>query len=382
MRNLLMGALLAFSVASSTACQSEGNKDKKDDNKGKEYFGVPQKENKDSLPSDLIQPGEKHFKNMRQLTFAGNNAEAYFSFDGQKITFQSDNAAWGAKCDQIFFFDLHNANMKEKAPQLISTGMGRTTCSYFLPGDTEILYASTHLGGKDCPPKPAQRADHKYVWPIYDSYDIFVADLHGRIKRQLTHEMGYDAEATISPKGDKIVYTSTKSGDLELWIMNIDGSGKKQLTSGLGYDGGAFFSPDGKQLVFRASRPKTKEDKEEYEGFYKTGLVSPLHMEIYTINIDGSGLKQITNLGNANWAPFFDHSGKKIIFSSNHEKGGYHFNLWMINVDGTGLEKISGDKIFDAFPMFSPDGKKIIFSSNRNNTSEHEINLFIADWVD
>jgi TolB protein len=320
---------------------------------------------------------EKHLINVRQLTFGGDNAEAYFSFDNSKITFQATNEKWNASCDQIFFSDIENF-----VPKRISTGYGRTTCSYFLPGDTLILYASTHLFGKNCPPKPAPRADHKYVWPIYDSFDIFIGDLKGNIRKQLTNSPGYDAEATVSPKGDKIVFTSTRNGDIDLYTMNIDGSNIKQITHELGYDGGAFFSPDGKKLVFRASRPKTEEAIKTYKDLLKQNLVMPVEMEIFTCNADGSNMKQITNLGGANWAPYFTRDGKKIIFSSNHETKGYHFNLWMCNIDGTGLEQITYDSVFDAFPVFSGDGKKLIWSSNRNNNGTHDTNLFIADWKD
>jgi TolB protein len=266
---------------------------------------------------------------------------------------------------------------------MISTGEGRTTCSYFMKNNKTILYASTHLGGKECPVEPARVPGGKYLWPIYDTYDIFVADLDGKIKQQLTNTAGYDAEATVSPKGDKIVFTSTRNGDLDLYVMDVKSKKITQVTKEIGYDGGAFFSPDGKKLVFRASRPKTEEEKKEYLDYLKQGLVAPTAMEIFTCNIDGSDLRQLTSLGKANWAPFYHPSGKKIIFSSNH-KGtrGFEFNLFMINDDGTGLEQISYDKVFDSFPMFSPDGKKIIFSSNRNNGGTRNTNLFVADWVD
>jgi Tol biopolymer transport system component len=329
---------------------------------------------------------EKHLKNVKQLTFGGNNAEAYFSFDGKKASFQSDYAAWGNKCDQIHMYDLAKP-LKDstRIPQLISTGKGRTTCSFFMPGNKQILYASTHLAGNDCPPAPAPRADRKYVWAIYESFDIFVADLKGNVKKQLTNSPGYDAEATVSPKGDKIVFTSMRTGDPELFTMNIDGSDVKQITTGLGYDGGAFFSPDGTQLVFRSSRPTAEADVKEYKDLLAQGLVMPTEMEIYTCNVDGSNLKQVTHLGKANWAPFFTHDGKKIIFSSNHKSTkGYDFQLYMVIADGTGEpEQITTESIFNAFPMFSPDGKKLIFSSNRNNKpGSRDTNLFIADWVD
>ena len=252
-----------------------------------------------------------------------------------------------------------------------------------MPGDTSILYASTHLGDKNCPKEPEKREDGAYVWPIYADFDIFVADLQGNIIKQLTNENGYDAEATVSPKGNKIVFTSDRSGDLELYTMNIDGSNINQITFDLGYDGGAFFSPDGQHLIFRSSRPKTQEDITEYKQLLSEGLVKPTKMELYICRVDGSELKQITNLGNANWAPFFHPSGKKVIFSSNHKsKRGFPFNLYMINIDGSGLEQITYDGVFDAFPMFSHSGNKLVFSSNRNNGGTRSTNLFIADWVE
>jgi Tol biopolymer transport system component len=279
--------------------------------------------------------------------------------------------------------DTRNPGEPTSIPNLLSTGKGRTTCAYFMPGDTSILYASTHLGDEACPHVPPRRDDGKYVWPIYPDYDIFVADLKGNIIRQLTSEPGYDAEATVSPKGNKIVFTSMRSGDLELYTMDIDGKNVRQLTHELGYDGGAFFSPDGSKIIFRSSRPTTQEDIAAYKGFLAEGLVQPTEMELYVCNTDGSELRQLTNLGKANWAPFFHPSGEKILFSSNHEaERGYQFNLYMINLDGTGLEKVTYDDTFDAFPMFSPDGKKLAFSSNRHNGGTRATNLFIADWVD
>ncbi len=324
---------------------------------------------------------ESHLQNIRQLTDGGDNAEAYFSFNDKMAVFQSNHKDWGVECDQIFYFDIENDNLIEAKPKMLSSGEGRTTCSYFMPGDTSVLYGSTHLGGESCPPEPGR--EEGYVWPIYDSYDIFVADLKGNIIDTLTNSPGYDAEATLSPQGDKIVFTSTRSGDLELWTMDIDGSNQKQITSGLGYDGGAFFSPDGSKLIFRASRPQTEDEQSEYRELLARGLVKPTNMELYVCNVDGSELRQITQLGNANWAPFFHPSGEKVIFSSNHKsKRGFPFNLFMINLDGSGLEQITFDEQFDSFPMFSYDGKKLIFSSNRNNGGTRNTNLFIADWVD
>lgn len=328
-------------------------------------------------------PEEKHLKNIRQLTFGGNNAEAYFSRDSKYVSFQSDNPAWGLSCDQIFVMDVEKGLKDPKVrPEFISTSFGRTTCSFFMPNGKQILYGSTHeAGGHACPPVPDM--GKKYLWAIYDSFDIYVADLKGKVKKKLTNSPGYDAEATVSPDGKKIVFTSTRNGDLDLYTMDIDGKNVKQITHELGYDGGAFFSPDSKKLVFRASRFASEEERTEYKENLKKNLVAPTNMEIFTCNADGSDLKQITKLGKANWAPYFNHAGNKIIFASNHHsQRGYDFQLYMINIDGTGLEKITTESNFNAFPMFSYDGKKVIFSSNRNNGGTRDTNLFIADWVD
>lgn len=340
----------------------------------------------DSTPTDtvkeaLLYEGESHLKNIRQLTDGGDNAEAYFSFDNEKLVFQSNASKWDVGCDQIFYFNIDGDDLIENKPEMLSTGKGRTTCSYFLPNDDLIIYASTHLADDACPPEPSK--EEGYVWPLYQSFDIFAADLDGNIVNQLTDFEGYDAEATVSPRGDKIVYTSTKSGDIELWTMNIDGSDKKMITDELGYDGGAFFSPDGRSIIFRSSRPTEAEEVKKYKELLSKNLVMPTNMELYICDVNGENLRQITRLGNANWAPFFHPSGEKIIFSSNHKsKRGFPFNLFMINVDGTGLEQITFDEQFDSFPMFSPDGTKLVFSSNRNNGGTRNTNLFIADWVE
>jgi Tol biopolymer transport system component len=319
---------------------------------------------------------EKHFKNVRQLTFGGDNAEAYWSFDGKKIVYQYTNKKDGVPCDQIYTIDVSGNNK-----QLISTGKGRTTCAYFLPGDSLIIYASTHLAADSCPPEPITERG-KYIWPLYSSFEIFVADLKGNIVKQLTNNNFYDAEATVSPKGDKIVFTSDRSGDIELYTMNIDGSDVKQITNEIGYDGGAFFSPDGKQIVWRSTKFDSEEEKAVYRENLRNHIVSPMKMELYIANADGSNRRQLTDLGGANWAPFFHPSGQKVIFSSNHKNKRIPFNLYMINTDGTNLEQITYDTVFDSFAMFSPDGKKIVWCGNRANGGTRDTNIFVADWIE
>ncbi len=331
--------------------------------------------------NSLIYPEEKHFKSLKQVTFGGDNAEAYWSFDDSKLVFQSNYKDWGVNCDQMFLMNTDDT-FQDAQPPMVSTGKGRTTCSYFMPDGKHIVYGSTHLADENCPDAPLKR-DGKYVWPVYDSFDIFVADLEGNITAQLTTEPGYDAEATVSPKGDKIVFTSMRSGDLELYTMDIDGKNVKQITNELGYDGGAFFSPDGSKLIFRASRPKSEAEIKEYKDLLAQGLVQPTEMELFICDADGSNLRQLTHLGNANWAPFFHPSGEKVLFSSNFEaERGFPFNLYLIDIDGKNLERVTHGETFDAFPVFSNDGKKLVFSSNRNNGGGHDTNLFIAEWQD
>ncbi len=371
MKNQLL--LLLVLMLSFQACQQGGGQTEAD--------ATTDTEETTEAVDTLRYEGEVHLKNVRQLTFGGDNAEAYFSFDGTMLSFQARNKDWGTECDQIYYMPI-TGYTGETAP-LVSTGKGRTTCAYFMPGDKTIIYASTHEGDENCPPEPAHREDGKYVWPIYPDFDIYVSDLDGNLVTKLTDEPGYDAEPTLSPKGDKIVFTSIRTGDLELYTMDLDGSNVKQVTSELGYDGGAFFTPDGEKLIFRSSRPKTDEEVKLYKDLLEEGLVQPTNMELYICNVDGSDLTKITDLGQANWAPFMHPTEDRVFFCSNHNsERGFPFNIYSINLDGTGLEQITYDTAFDAFFLFSPDGKKVAFSSNRNNGGTRATNVFVADWVE
>jgi Tol biopolymer transport system component len=306
------------------------------------------------------------------LTDGGENAEAYFSFDERKLIFQSTRPPYG--CDQIFTMNLDGG-----ALQLVSTGRGRTTCGYFLPGDRRIVYASTHGGAPECPPRPDM--SRGYVWALYKNYELYSARADGSDPRPLTRSPGYDAEATVSPDGKRIVFTSVRDGDLELYSMNIDGSNVKRLTHEVGYDGGAFYSPDGKRIVYRAHHPTDAKDVERYRMLLADGLIEPRMLEIMVMNADGSNKRTVTRNGKANFAPYFHPNGRQIIFSSNmHDPRGRNFDLYLINIDGTGLEQVTFNETFDGFPMFTRDGSKLVFASNRNSSKPGETNLFLADW--
>jgi len=323
-------------------------------------------------PDLLRLPGETHLRNIRQLTFGGQNAEAYWSFDDRELIFQSTRG--DLQCDQIFRIDVESGETTRVTPG------GWTTCSFFLPDSERVIWASTHDASADCPPKPDR--SRGYVWPLYDASDIWISDRDGANASKLTTTPGYDAEATVSRDG-RIVFTSLRSGDLELWSMLPDGSELRQLTGGLGYDGGAFFSNDGSKIVWRRTRFDTPEEREEYRALLGQGLVRPSKMEIWVADADGGNARQLTDNGKANFAPFFTPDDSAVLFASNMgSASGRVFDIWMVKLDGTGLERIThNDESFDGFPMFSWDGKRLAFASNRNGGEEGETNVFVADWV-
>ena len=337
----------------------------------------PQKETSQKSSTQEIKPlpAEKHLANLRMLTNEGENAEAYFSFDEKKLIFQSTHPPY--KCDQIFTMNIDGSDKK-----LVSTGKGRTTCAYFFPDGKKIIYASTHAADPNCPPPPDYSKG--YVWKVYSAYELYVANADGSDPQVFLPAPGYDAEATISPKGDKIVFTSQRNGDLDIYTCNLDGSDLKQLTDGLGYDGGPFFSWDGSKIVYRAYHPKTAAEIERYKSLLADEMIEPSNFQIYVMDADGSNKRQITNNEYANFAPFFHPNNKQIIFCSNigsADKRHPDFNLWLINEDGSGLEQVTFFNEFDGFPMFSRDGKKLVFASNRFNRNPRDTNVFIADWV-
>ncbi|HEY5657479.1 MAG TPA: M28 family peptidase [Myxococcota bacterium] len=331
-------------------------------------------------PETLLYPGEeRHLRGVRQLTFAGENAEAYFAPDGKSLVFQARRG--DGDCDRIFTLDVTGGE-----PSPVSSGEGRTTCAYFTyPDGDAILYASTHLDGAACPPEP----DHSrgYVWPLYAGYDLFLQRA-GEPLQRLTRTPGYDAEATACFVDGRVIFTSVRDGDLDLYVMDPREPERvpKRITREPGYDGGAFFSPDCTRLVWRASRPEG-EELDEYRALLSQGLVRPSRMQIFVADADGAGPRQITDNAAANFAPYFLPDNRRVLFSSNLENPrGRNFDLYLIDPDapdpGSTLERVTFSPDFDAFPMFSPDGRYLVFASNRNARSPGDTNLFIAEWVD
>lgn len=333
---------------------------------------------------------ERHLANIRQLTFGRQNAEAYFSFSGDKLIFQSTNnwmkdtfaaalkpADQPLGCYQMYVMDLSSDTIR-----MVSTGVGATTCGYFFPGDRRVLYSSTHLRGPNCPPKP--KREGAYRWAL-DDYDLFSVRIDGQDPQRLTNTPGYDAEATISPNGKTIVWTSLRDGDLNIYAMDLDGTHPRRLTDDLGYDGGPFFSPDSKRIVYRAQHPTTTEEVEQYKSLLSQNLVEPGQLELFIMNADGSNKQQVTHNGASNFSPYFHPDGHRLIFSSNvetrNESGRPQFHLYLIHEDGSAQERLTFEGQFNSFPMFSPDGKRLVWVSDRGAKERGEFNVFLADWV-
>jgi len=320
----------------------------------------------------LIREGETHFTRLWQLTFGGENAEAYWSSDDNRLIFQSTRDGW--PCDQEYIMELGTGAVRR-----VSTGTGRTTCGYFYDEDRRVLFSSTHLAGDSCPPTPD--FSQGYVWRIDPGYDIFTAQPSGSDLRRLTRTDGYDAEATLSTDGRWIVFTSVRDGDLDLYKMKTDGSSVSRLTDKLGYDGGAFFSRDGQWICYRSSYPADDSSAAQYKALLGRHLVRPSAMNLWVMKADGSDKRQVTSKPGASFAPYFTPDGKDLIYSSNWEQPkGRNFDLYLVGVEGGEPRPVTRDPSFDGFPMFSRSGRWLVFSSNRGARQRGETNLFLAEW--
>ncbi len=325
-------------------------------------------------PADARDPRETHLRNVRQLTFGGTNAEAYFSIDDKRVIFMSQRGE--LKCDQMWVMNADGSDQ-----HMISNGLGRTTCGYFFPNGKRVLYSSTYLDNPACPPPPD--FSKGYVWGLYKGYDIFTAKPDGSDLKRLTTTPGYDAEAVISRDGKKIAFTSVRDGDLEVYTMDLNGKNVRRLTHEVGYDGGPFFSYDGQWIVYRAHHPSTPTEIKDYEDLLKDGMLRPVGLDLWIMRADGSDKRQVTHDTAANFAPYFFPDGQRIIYASNQgDPKGRSFDLYMINRDGTSMQRVTFAGTFNSFPMFTSDGKKLIWASNRGVKQRGEINIYIADWVD
>ena len=333
----------------------------------------------ESEPVQLQPSRDLHMSNLTQLTFDGDNGEAYFSFDGKQLIYQSSRG--GYDCDKIWTMNIDGSGKR-----MVSPDHGAHTCAFFFPGAQQLVFASTsHLEGA-CPPRP-ELPDHiRYAWPLYP-YDIVRVNPDGSGLQALTDNPNYDAEPIVSADGKHIVFGSQREGDFDIYRMNADGSDVMRLTDTLGYDGGPWFSPDGTKIAWRAWHPQTDEEKAQWRDNMTKDYIVSTPLDIWVMDADGGNKKRLTDNGATNWAPSWHPDGKRIVFSSNMDdwrediqQFGHNFELYLINADGTGLERITYNTVFDSFPMFSPDGSKIVFGANRNPAKPRATDVFIADW--
>jgi Tol biopolymer transport system component len=317
---------------------------------------------------------------VRRLTVEGRRAgESYWSPDGSRIVFQSEREP-GNPFYQIYTLDLATGDTTR-----ISPGTGKTTCAYFRPGSDEILFASTHHDSRSLALQKeelefrASGKERRYAWDYDPEFDIYAAGERTGTLTRLTSERGYDAEASYSPDGQWIAFSSMRdaynrtltpeeqkqlevdpSYFAEIYIMRADGSDQRRLTRAMGYDGGPFFSPDGSRIVWRRFTPD--------------GLIA----DVWTMKLDGSDPRQVTDFAAMSWAPFIHPSGEYLLFASN-KLGFENFEVFMVDVDGTKEPvRVTYSDGFDGLPVPSPDGGRLAWTSSRGGGREGQV--FLADW--
>ena len=336
-----------------------------------------------AVSSDAEKEAERRLlSNARQLTFQGRRAgEGYFSADGTKLIFQAEREP------QNPFFQIYVMDLEDGGVQRVSPGHGKTTCGWIHPGGAKVLFASTHedeeavAKQKEELERRASGNNRRYSWDYDENYEIYQGDLTGNQLHNLTGTLGYDAEASWSPDGSLIVFSSNRHGYkeglsdgdqakfkedksylAELYLMDAQGGHVQRLTHSKGYDGGPFFGPSGAQICWRR--------------FSEDGATA----EIYTMNLKERQERQITRLGAMSWAPYFHPSGDYLIFATNLHGFG-NFELYLVDVQGKGTPaRVTHTEGFDSLPVFSPDGKKLVWTSNRTPAKQSQ--LFIAEWDD
>lgn len=295
---------------------------------------------------------------IRQLTFPSMGfekaGEAYFSSDGKNIIFQA--VPEGEKLFQIFIMDLQGG-----IPRRVSTGKGACTCSNFRPDGKKIIFASSHESPENSRNQEQQSTEKgRYVWNLTPYMNIYEADLDGSNLVALTSGPAYHAECAYSQDGSEIVYASNQDGSMNLYIMNADGSNVRQIThTNSCYNGGPFFSPDGEKIVFRADREK------------------PDYLQVFLINRDGLGERQLTSNQAVNWAPYWHPNGKIIAYTTSiHGHGQYE--IYLLNIISGAECRLTHNTNFDGLPVFSPDGRMILWTSKRSGQTSQ---IFLADFT-
>jgi Tol biopolymer transport system component len=328
-------------------------------------------------------PAERDFlSRVRRLTVEGRRAgEGYWSKDGRQLVFQSEREP-GNPFYQIYLMDMANGDVSR-----ISPGIGKTTCSFINPETGDVLFASTHHDPRSKPLQDEELAfrasgkERRYAWDYDPEMELYVRSAKTGTLRRLTNKRGYDAEASYSPDGQWIAFSSTRQAyerqlsaaeqkqletdpsyfaDIYIMRADADGSGPKRLTTVPGYDGGPFFSPDGKRIIWRR--------------FDEAGLIA----DVRTMNLDGSDERQITDFGAMSWAPYIHPSGQYVLFASN-KLGFENFEVFMVDIDGKKEPvRVTYSDGFDGLPVPSPDGTQLAWTSSRGGGREGQI--YLAQW--
>ena len=309
----------------------------------------------------------KSLKNVRQVTFGFAQAgEGYFRPDGKAIIFQAvpntPPSIFHTPTDNETEYQIFSSDLTPNAtPKMVSTGKGACTCGYFAPDGKSILFASSHLNPTPSEAKgPAYSRTDRYKWKFPIGMDIFKADLDGKNLVQLTKTNGYDAEGSYSPDGKKIIFTSFRDGNAEIYIMDADGSNSRRITDKAGYDGGPFFSPDGKKIIYRSDRKDND------------------LLQVFINNLEGTDERALTNNEFVNWGPSFHPDSRHILYATSRH-GHQNYELYLMDTETGKEERITYHDGFDGLPVFSPDGKKLMWTSS-GRTADKKSQLFIADF--